>query len=388
MDASGNSVACKIRITTNPGANPITGLWMTIPRLSNARLGNSQLDVVPGSPNLGRVNFASYQMVLGINTQAFTIADTVGFGVKTGEPLALAIPKNKYFCLGTSGTALNSNSICTTFGTLADATYQTYPNVAEPSNPYILIGDGYYQYPSTQNPDGSWNYLGGNASSPNNIILFRGPTMYGSNTLANAFRGRAIGTDNLTLYHYSSVGALPIDLVNLPVKVASPMVGTSSTTLTRSTLTTFMNSRSVLSTFLSHFSDSTTTSTVTSSTSTTPTGGANTISLGAKTAPVGGLIVSGTGGLENYKLNGNNNVYAVKGNVTLNCTSGITATPLSGVKTLVVENGDLTINCNNTYVSSDTSSSWAFIVKGGNIKIANTVTNLVGVYVTIPEASA
>lgn len=50
---------------------------MTIPRLSNARLGNSQLDIVPGNPNLGRVNFASYQLVLGINTQAFTLADTV-----------------------------------------------------------------------------------------------------------------------------------------------------------------------------------------------------------------------------------------------------------------------------------------------------------------------
>lgn len=179
---------------------------MTIPRLSNARIGNSQLDIVPSNPNLGRVNFASYQMVLGINTQAFTIADTVGFGVKTGEPLAVAIPKNKYFCLGTTGTALNSNNICTTFGALADASYQTYPNVAEPANPYILIGDGYYQYPSTQNADGSWNYLGGYASSPNNIDLFRGPTTYGSNTLANAFRGNSLGTDNITLFHYSSVG--------------------------------------------------------------------------------------------------------------------------------------------------------------------------------------
>lgn len=159
VDASGNSVACKVRITTNPGDNPITGLWMTIPRLSSARLGNSQLDIVPGSPNLGRVNFASYQMVLGLNTQAFTLADTVGFGVKTGEPLALAIPKNKYFCLGSDGSALNSNTICTTFGALADSTFQTYPNVSDPGNPYILIGDGYYQYPSTQNPDGSWNYL-------------------------------------------------------------------------------------------------------------------------------------------------------------------------------------------------------------------------------------
>ena len=164
------------------------------------------------------------------------------------------------------------------------------------------------------------------------------------------------------------------------------MVGTSSTTLTRSSLATFMNSRSVLTTFLSHFSDSTTTSTVTTSSTSTSTTAANTISLGAKNAPVGGLIVSGTTELDGYKLNGNNNVYAVKGNVTLNCTSGITATPLAGVKTLVVENGDLTINCNNTYPASDTSSSCAFIVKGGSIKIANPVTNLVGVYVAIPES--
>jgi hypothetical protein len=97
--------------------------------------------------------------------------------------------------------------------------------------------------------------------------------------------------------------------------------------------------------------------------------------------------VYGTTELNDYKLNGNNNVYAVKGNVTLNCTSGITATPLAGVKTLVVENGDLTINCNNSYPSSDTTSSWAFIVKGGNIRIANNLSNLVGVYVTIPESS-
>jgi hypothetical protein len=295
VDVSGNSVACKIRITTNPGANPITGLWMTVPRLSNARLGNSQLDLVPGNPNLGRVNFASYQMVLGVNTPAFTIADTVGFGVKAGEPLALAIPTKKYFCLGTTGTAMNTNNICTEFGTLADGRYQRYPNVTDTSNPYILIGDGYYQYPTSQNPDGSWNYTSGYASSPNNIDLFRGPTTYGSNTLANAFRGNSLGTDNITLYHYSSVGNLPIDLVTLPVKVASPMVGTSSTTLTRSSIVSFMNSRSVLTSFLSHFSNSTTTSTVTNTSSSSSTGAANVLSLGAKAAPPGGLIVAGTG---------------------------------------------------------------------------------------------
>ncbi len=107
------------------------------------------------------------------------------------------------------------------------------------------------------------------------------------------------------------------------------MVGTSSTTLTRSSLVTFMNSRDVLKEFLAHFSDSTTTSTVTVSSNSNTTTAANTISLGSKIAPVGGLIVSGTTELDGYKLNGNNNVYAVKGNVTLNCTSGITATQLA-----------------------------------------------------------
>lgn len=218
------------------------------------------------------------------------------------------------------------------------------------------------------------------------MILFRGPTTYGTNTLATAFRGSKLGTDKITLFHYSAVGSLPIDLVTLPVKVSSPMVGTSSTTLTRSSITTFMNSRDTLRDFLSHFSNSTTASTVVNTPNSNPNTAVNVISLGAKVAPVSGLNVSGTTELAGYTLNGNNNVYAVKGDVILNCTSGITATNLSGVKTLVVENGNLTINCNNTYPTSDTSSSWAFIVKGGNIKISNSVTNIVGVYVTIPEA--
>lgn len=53
-------VACKIDMTTNPGANPITDLWMTIPVLAGTqRIGYSWLDATPG-----KVAFADNQMVL------------------------------------------------------------------------------------------------------------------------------------------------------------------------------------------------------------------------------------------------------------------------------------------------------------------------------------
>lgn len=47
-------------MTTNPGENPITDLWMTIPVLAGTqRLGYSWLDATPG-----KVAFADNQMVL------------------------------------------------------------------------------------------------------------------------------------------------------------------------------------------------------------------------------------------------------------------------------------------------------------------------------------
>lgn len=85
--------------------------------------------------------------------------------------------------------------------------------------------------------------------------------------------------------------------------------------------------------------------------------------------------------LQNYKLNGNANVFAIKGNVTIDsCDTGVFMQ--EGVRTVIVE-GNLRINCNIWYTSNDTTSSWAWIVKGGDIIIDQNVTNLAGVYVNI-----
>jgi hypothetical protein len=55
-------------------------------------------------------------MILGKDTKAFTLADTVGFGVKTAIKLPLIIEANKSVCLQSVGTALNGNTLCSTFG--------------------------------------------------------------------------------------------------------------------------------------------------------------------------------------------------------------------------------------------------------------------------------
>jgi hypothetical protein len=176
--------------------------------------------------------------------------------------------------------------------------------------------------------------------------------------------------------------------VTLDVRVSGAMAGSTSSTLSRG-IESYVKPTSAVEVFLSRFKSGfgtvgTTAATTTVRTSTASTAATTTVLTSGSR---GDVTVAGLSGLDQYKVNGNDNVYAVKGNVTLNCTSGITATSLAGVKTLVVEDGNLTINCNNTYPANDISSSWAFIVKGGDIQVAAGVTSIVGVYVAIPSGS-
>ena len=121
--------SCKVSGLTNPGANPLTDLWMTIPRLSQARMGQSWTNVIPFSEN---------RMVLGVGTKAFVLADTVGLGVKTQYAIPLIIEADKKICLESSGNSLNSNRICTTFGNLA-------PVKRFNGKDYVVLGRGDYQ---------------------------------------------------------------------------------------------------------------------------------------------------------------------------------------------------------------------------------------------------
>lgn len=91
------------------------------------------------------------------------------------------------------------------------------------------------------------------------------------------------------------------------------------------------------------------------------------------------ITINSWGDLESHKLKGNNNVYAIKGNITITCDTTKNF-KLSGVKTLLVE-GNLNINCDTSYVNAN--DSWAFIVKNGNITLDKEVKNISGVFVSI-----
>ncbi len=124
---------CKLNAWTNPGANPITDIWMTIPSFSNTRLGYSWLD-----GEVGKISFIENRMVLGAGTRAFTLADTVGFGIKTKYAIPLAVEANKSICLDSTGNGLNHTRICTRFGNLVDEKYKFTPYGS--TTQYVLVG--------------------------------------------------------------------------------------------------------------------------------------------------------------------------------------------------------------------------------------------------------
>ena len=148
-DAAGAlcSASCKLRVFTNPGANPITQLWMTIPTLSRARLGYSFLDNVPG-----RLPFEKNGVVVGQGSKVFTLADVVGFGLTQRYQIPLMVEAEKQICLQGSGEGVDNKTICTTFGAAAEEFNRTNSTKiltwTRPTDGkrYVVIGNGDFQY--------------------------------------------------------------------------------------------------------------------------------------------------------------------------------------------------------------------------------------------------
>ncbi len=96
--------------------------------------------------------------------------------------------------------------------------------------------------------------------------------------------------------------------------------------------------------------------------------------------------------LNSIRYNGNSRIYALKGDLTVNCKSGKKYFEMSGVKTVIVQ-GNIIFNCNTQYKANDYGASWAWIAQGGNISINNgtngykALTRLEGVYAAIRENS-
>jgi hypothetical protein len=250
---------------------------MNIPLLSRARLGYSFLDI-DTSRQIGKIPFSENRMVLGVGTQAFTLADSVGFGLKTALPIPLIIRSDKTICLSSSGSNLNSNEICTEFGQYIDTTHQT-ERICGVN--YVILGRGDYQVPDPATCAGApATYIPRAANSANNIVFFRGnerytvyPARLGQTTLNSAFFGQRIGNDGDLILSNGSVTLSPttaIPLVFLGVRVSDARISSTAGTVNRG-VERYVESGNLLNAFLAGIKSNTTNTATTTTTSTRPT---------------------------------------------------------------------------------------------------------------------
>jgi hypothetical protein len=168
--------------------------------------------------------------------------------------------------------------------------------------------------------------------------------------------------------------------------VSGAVVSTIGSSSNRA-IESFINTRDIFAGFLGTtigYTSTTSNNTSTTTTVTLPT------LVGAA-----GTTISSVADLEQrYAVNGNKNILAVTGDLTITCPAGSTVFTMTGVRTVIVT-GNLIIRCNIVYGSSDSTSSWAWIAKNGNIQVYNgtgapnvgAVTNLMGVYVAVKETT-
>jgi hypothetical protein len=82
------------------------------------------------------------------------------------------IAADKQICLKSSGVALNTQTICTTFG--AEAPVSMIWTRPIDGKKYVVLGQGDFQYQNTLGGP----YYRDSINSSNNVILFKGPTQY------------------------------------------------------------------------------------------------------------------------------------------------------------------------------------------------------------------
>jgi hypothetical protein len=322
-------------------------------------------------------------MVLGNGTKAFTLADTVGFGISKRFTVPIMIEADKEICLKSSGPALNSETLCTTFGNAASLDTSVVTWTRYDGQKYVILGNWEFQY---QTMTGWPYYVKKLTYKPNNINLFKGSRLYKNSwwsmiTLNSAFNGRQIWDGWMT------IATTTVPLVSLPVRVSWALVWTTSTPVNRS-IENFI-SQTALNSFLASIRASTSLSSTTTNTNTT----SSTANINLDIKTVWPKYVTSLADMSTFTHNGNQNILAVKGDLTLvGCPNNTFI--MNGVRTIIVE-WNLTIKCNIIYNPTDTTSSFAWIVKWGNIYIdgwistdlQSGVIKLSGIYVAVKQGS-
>lgn len=126
-------------MNTNPGSNPVD-FWISIPTLANTILGRTSSEM--------EMPFTQNSVVIGNGTKLFTLADIVRFGIQQNYAIPMMVEYEKDICLESSGEALNSRKVCTTFGQAAESLNTNIQVWTHPMNGrrYVVIGRGDFQY--------------------------------------------------------------------------------------------------------------------------------------------------------------------------------------------------------------------------------------------------
>ncbi len=180
-----------------------------------------------------------------------------------------------------------------------------------------------------------------------------------------------------------------VELVKFDVRVSSAMVSSIGSSSNRA-LESFINPVNPFVGFLGTTSMNTSTTTSNNSTNTT------TVNLPTIVGTTGNQSSTGVADLERFAVNGNRNILAISGSLTIeNCLSNTFV--MTGIRTVIVT-GDLIIKCNIGY-GTNNDASWAWIAKNGNIQVYNgtipasgapsigAVTNLAGVFVAVGDTT-
>jgi hypothetical protein len=332
-------------------------------------------------------------MVLGVGTKAFTLADTVGFGIRTQYRIPVMIEASKRICITSTGSSLSSQTLCTTFGEAVVwqsgiHTFQRFDGTK-----YIVLGNGEYQYQTGAAMPYQQQEL---TTNSNNINLFRWANLYTPLNLSNpgptlnsAFFWAQAGDDGV-ISLVACTGAnctsgSTVELVKFDVRVSSAMVSSIGSSSNR-VLESFLNMANPFTGFLGGRAN------IGGSTNTTNTTNTTTVNLPTIVGTTGNPSSSGVADLERFAVNGNRNILAISGSLTIeNCPNNTFV--MTGIRTVIVT-GDFIIKCNIGY-STNNDASWAWITKGGNIKVYNgtgtpnvgAVTNLAGVFVSVKDSA-
>lgn len=300
--------------------------------------------------------------------------------IQTQYTIPVMLPADRLLCLSSQGQGLNQATICNRadrYGTVTRINWSDY----------IVLWGGSYQ---VRKSDGTY-YNQVIESPKSSLTLFKwyDISQVGSQvTLKHAFAGTTPGAvGSIILYNRDPVSdpGWAIDLGSFDIRVSAARVGTMGTPVNRIIENLVRTTpESLLSGFLQNTNTTTTNSTRTDN-QWSSTGTIGKISLNGITAYPSWLTVDEVTDIP--ALNGNPNIRAIKGNLTVICPNNA-STPFYqvGVVSVVVD-GTIKFNCNTAYPSGDTTSSWAWISQWGDITIDKSVTNIAGIYVAIPKVA-